>query len=74
MNGKQKAQALYRAEFYRWSAARGRTLPGNDIFNGLPRDDWRNRDHHAESSAAYKAMARAALNKAKALPPSPLPG
>lgn len=53
-----------RASYYRWCAQRGHTLPGNDPISGVERAThrWLFAD---ESRAAYIAMARNSLKRAR---------
>jgi hypothetical protein len=58
-------QAMERASFYSWNARRGFALPGNDPLTGRPRKEWPS--DKGESRAAYAAMARYWLYKAREL-------
>ncbi|MFW6083742.1 MAG: hypothetical protein ACODAA_00840 [Gemmatimonadota bacterium] len=55
---------LARAAYYRWSALRGHTLPGGDPVTGRPRSNC-GALHRRESRAAYLAMARHWLARAR---------
>lgn len=55
------AELLFRASYYRWSAARGHAIAGRDPVTGAKRRPIGD----AESIAAYKAMARVALAHAR---------
>lgn len=61
-------QAILRAEYYRWAATRGHTLPGNDPVMGTPRSGKYGQPGRViaemESRVAYKAMARFWLSEA----------
>jgi hypothetical protein len=60
--------AMKRATYYRWAAARPQTLPGGDPATGTPRNHWiRRRVFEDEAKVAYKAMARFWLEKARAI-------
>ena len=49
--------AKNRAEYYRWAALRGVTIPGNDPIDGKPRKSLI-LSHRCESRVAYIAMAK----------------
>lgn len=61
-----------KAEFYRWCAIRGHTVPGNDPLTGRPMADGPlSHENRAASREAYKAMARYHLDRARALRTGP---
>lgn len=66
---KAYTEAIFRANFYSWMARRGEPLPGGDPVSGKPRSSQRftawGREFGQEGRAAYKAMARFWLQKAR---------
>ena len=60
------ANLLERAAYYRWESARRCSLPGGDPISGRPRTTASRLDCD-EGRAAYRAMARVALEHAKRL-------
>lgn len=66
---KAYTEATFRANFYAWMARRGVALPGSDPVSGMPRSSQRftarGREFIEEGRAAYKAMARFWLQKAR---------
>jgi hypothetical protein len=56
-------ESLQRAAYYRWAAARGYALAGRDPLTGRLRDAMFS--DRGESTAAYKAMARFWLERAR---------
>ena len=61
--------ALFRASYYRWCAARGFALSGNDPVTGLARGRFGGVHGRNESRAAYLALARFWLDTARGCRP-----